>query len=147
MSKTLKVKDKMTRSVAYVSPSTSVTETAQIMQKHNIGSVPVVDNDNLVGIITDRDIVVRNIAHGNDPKFTPVSDVMTTNVITVAPDADMEEVAAKMATNQIRRIPVVENSKLVGILAIGDIATDRRFNTEASEALTEISMPSRPEMM
>lgn len=143
----LKVKDKMTKNVAYVSPNTSITETAQLMQRHNIGSVPVVDDNNLVGIVTDRDIVVRNIAHGNDPRSTPVSDIMTTNVITVTPDADMEEVTAKMAINQIRRVPVVENNRLVGILAIGDMATDRRFNMEASEALSEISRPSKPEMM
>ncbi|NSW90783.1 MAG: CBS domain-containing protein [Firmicutes bacterium] len=143
----LKVKDKMTKNVAYVSPNTSITETAQLMQRHNIGSVPVVDDNNLVGIVTDRDIVVRNIAQGNDPRSTPVSDIMTTNVITVTPDADMEEVTAKMAINQIRRVPVVENNRLVGILAIGDMATDRRFNMEASEALSEISRPSKPEMM
>lgn len=143
----LKVKDKMTKNVAYVSPNTSITETAQLMQRHNIGSVPVVDDNNLVGIVTDRDIVVRNIAHGNDPRSTPVSDIMTTNVITVTPDADMEEVTSKMAINQIRRVPVVENNRLVGILAIGDMATDRRFNMEASEALSEISRPSKPEMM
>lgn len=147
MDKTLKAKDIMTKKVASVLPSTSIIEAAQIMQKHNIGSIPVVDNNNIVGIITDRDIVVRNIAHGNDPKSTPVSDVMTTNVLTVDQDSNIKEVAAKMAANQIRRIPVVDNNKLVGILAIGDIATDRRFNMEASEVLAEISMPSRPEMM
>lgn len=142
-----RVEDKMTRNVAFVSPSNTVTETAQLMQKHNIGSIPVVDQENLVGIVTDRDIIVRNIAHGTDPKSTPVSDVMTTDVITVTPDADMKEVTEKMAVNQIRRMPVIENNKLVGILAIGDVATDRRFNMEASEALSEISRPSKPEMM
>lgn len=143
----LKVKDKMTRNVAYVAPNTSITETAQLMQKHNIGSIPVVEQDNLVGIVTDRDIVVRNIAHGTDPKNTPVSDIMTTGVVTVTPDADMSEVTEKMAVNQIRRMPVTENNKLVGILAIGDVATDRRFNIEASDALSEISSPSKPEMI
>ncbi len=143
----LRVKDKMTKNVAHVAPNTSIMETAQLMQKHNIGSIPVVEHDNLVGIVTDRDIVVRNIAHGTDPKATPVSDIMTTDVITVAPDADMYEVTEKMAVNQIRRMPVIENNKLVGILAIGDVATDRRFNMEASDALSEISRPSKPEMM
>ncbi|NLC67732.1 MAG: CBS domain-containing protein [Clostridiaceae bacterium] len=146
----MKVKDIMTKNVAYVLPGATIAEAAQIMQKHNIGSIPVVDtndNDNIVGIITDRDIVVRNIAHGKDPRTTPVSDVMTTNVITVDQYADIEEVAAKMASNQIRRIPVVDNNKLVGILAIGDIATDRRFDMEVSELLAEISTPSKPEKM
>ncbi|HOJ10283.1 MAG TPA: CBS domain-containing protein [Clostridiales bacterium] len=142
----MKVRDKMTKDIAYVSPNTTVTETAQLMQKHNVGSIPVLDENNLVGIVTDRDIVVRNVAHGNDPGSTPVSSVMTTQVVSVTPDADVDEVIGKMSMNQIRRVPVLENNMLVGILAIGDVATDRKFNMEASKALTEISKPSKPEM-
>jgi len=143
----MKVKDKMTKSVASVTPDTTVDQVAQLMEKHNIGAIPIVDQDNLVGIVTDRDIVIRNIAEGKDPKTTPVSSVMTTHVVSVTPDADVNEVADKMAQNQIRRVPVVENNKLVGILSIGDIATDRMFDMEASKALTEISKPARPEQM
>jgi len=132
----MKVKDKMTKSVASVTPDTTVDQVAQLMEKHNIGAIPIVDQDNLVGIVTDRDIVIRNIAEGKDPKTTPVSSVMTTHVVSVTPDADVNEVADKMAQNQIRRVPVVENNKLVGILSIGDIATDRMFDMEASKALT-----------
>jgi len=143
----LKVKDKMTTNVATVPPNATVAEAAKLMQKHNVGSVPVTDGGNLVGIVTDRDIVVRNIAHDFDPKSTPVSNIMTTNLVTVTPDATIDEVTQKMSAHQVRRIPVVENQKLVGMVSIGDVATDRRFDVEASKALSEISRPSRPEML
>lgn len=140
----MKVKDKMTKNVAHVCPDATITETAQLMQKHNVGSIPVVEQDNLVGIVTDRDIVVRNIAQGSDPQTTQVSSVMTSQIISVTPDDDVDEVTFQMATNKIRRVPVVDNNKLVGILAIGDVATDKRFDMEAAMALSEISSPAKP---
>lgn len=140
----LKVKDKMTKSVAYVDPNTNVVEVAQLMQKHNVGSIPVYDQTGVIGIVTDRDIVVRNVAHGKTPKDTKVQDVMTSQVTTVTPEMDMDEVSKIMAQQQIRRVPVVENNQIVGMLALGDMATDMRFDTEASEALSEISKPAKP---
>jgi len=143
----LKVKDIMTRDVAYVNPQATLTEVAHLMQRHNVGSIPVCDEHGLVGIITDRDIVVRNIASGGDPKSVKVQDIMTSDVHAATPDMDSWQVAQMMAQNQIRRVPVVENNKLVGIVALGDMATDARFDFEAAEALSEISRPSRPEKM
>lgn len=143
----MKVKDIMTKNVAYINPMSSVVDAARLMQKHNVGSIPVCDESGVVGIVTDRDIVVRNIAHGNNPQSTPVKDVMTTNIKTTTPDTDVNELARMMASNQIRRMPVVEGNKLVGIVALGDLASDTRFDLEASEALSEISKPSRPEKM
>ncbi len=143
----MKVKDIMTKNVAYVNPDSTVVETAQLMQKHNVGSIPVCDQTGVIGIVTDRDIVVRNIAHGNDPKQTPVRDVMTAQVTTVTPDADMTEVSKMMATNKVRRLPVVDNNMLVGIVALGDVATDAGFTMEVSDTLAEISSPSKPEML
>jgi len=140
---TLKVKDKMTKSVAYVAPDTSVVEAAQLMQKHNVGSIPVYDQG-VVGIVTDRDIVVRNVAHGKIPKDTKVQDVMTSQVTTVSPEMDVDEVTKLMANQQIRRVPVVENNQIVGMLSLGDIASDTRLEMEASEALCEISKPAKP---
>lgn len=140
----LKVKDKMTKSVAYVDPNTNVVEVAQLMQKHNVGSIPVYDQTGVIGIVTDRDIVVRNVAHGKTPKDTKVQDVMTSQVTTVTPEMDMDEVSKIMAQQQIRRVPVVENNQIIGMLALGDMATDMRFDTEASEALSEISKPAKP---
>jgi CBS domain-containing protein len=143
----MKVKDIMTKNVAYISPMSSVVEAAQLMQKHNVGSIPVCDKTGVLGIVTDRDIVVRNIAHGNNPQNTPVKDVMTQSVATVTPDMEVDSATNIMTANKIRRLPVVENNMLVGMVAIGDLATDNHFDTEASVALTEISKPAKPMKM
>jgi len=143
----LKVKDIMTKNVAYINPDSSVTEAAQLMQKHNVGSIPVCDKNGVIGLITDRDIVVRNVAHGTDPHSTPVKNVMTSQVTTVTPEMDIEQVSGIMSKNQIRRIPVVDNNMLVGIVALGDLATDSRFDMEASGALSDISEPAKPSKM
>ncbi|NMB33657.1 MAG: CBS domain-containing protein [Clostridium sp.] len=139
----MKVRDKMTKTIAYVNPDSNMVEVAQLMQKHNVGSVPVYENG-IVGIVTDRDIVVRNVAHGRTPKDTKAQDVMTSQVTTVTPDMDISEVTRIMSEEQIRRVPVVENDRIVGMLSLGDIASDIRFDMEASEALCEISKPSKP---
>lgn len=135
----MKVKDIMTGDVTYINPDSNVVEAAQLMQKHNVGSIPVCDNNGLVGIVTDRDIVVRNIAHGKNPASTTVRDVMTGQVITATPDMEVDSATKMMAEKQIRRIPVVENNMIIGMLALGDVATDNRCNMEASEALSKIS--------
>lgn len=135
----MKVKDIMTKNVACVNPESKVVEAAQLMQKHNVGSIPVVDRSGIVGIVTDRDIIVRNIAHGKNPSDTPVRDVMTGQVITATPDMEVDEITKLMSEKQIRRVPVVENNMVVGMLSLGDLATDNRFTMEASEALSEIS--------
>lgn len=137
----MKVKDIMTKDVAYVKPDASVFDTATIMQQNNIGAIPVCDQTGVVGMVTDRDIVVRNVITGTDPKTTPVSNIMTTQVATVTPETDVEQLGEIMAQKQIRRIPVMESNTLVGIVALGDLAADRRFDTEASVALTDISKP------
>lgn len=143
----MKVKDIMTKNVAYINPDSTVVEAAQMMQKHNIGSVPVCDQSGVVGIVTDRDIIVRNIAHGNNPQSTPVKDVMTAEVTTASPEMDVSELTKMMADHQIRRVPVVENNRIVGMLALGDVAANHQLNMEASEALAEISRPAAPEMI
>ncbi|HHV58901.1 MAG TPA: CBS domain-containing protein [Clostridiaceae bacterium] len=140
----MKVRDIMTKNVAYINPMANVIEAAQIMQKHNVGSVPVCDENGVQGIVTDRDIIVRNIAHGKNPAETQVKDVMTTNVSTVTPDTDVEDAAKIMAQQQVRRLPVVDNNMVVGMISLGDFAVNSRTDVEASEALSEISKPSQP---
>lgn len=139
----MKVKDIMTKKVASVKPDASVSEAADLMQRYNVGSIPVCDDNGVVGIVTDRDIVMRNVTVGSDPRSTPVSSIMTTNVTTVSPDTDVDELGVIMSQKQVRRVPVVDNNNLVGIVALGDLAVDNRFDTEASEALTEISKPEK----
>jgi CBS domain-containing protein len=143
----MKVRDIMTKEVAYINPDSKITEAAQLMQKHNVGSIPVCDQSGVIGIVTDRDIVVRNIAHGKNPQDTPVRDVMTGQVNTASPDMDVDDVTRMMSMHKIRRVPVVENNQLVGMVALGDIATENKFNFEASEALSEISTPAKPEQL
>ncbi|MFY9569482.1 MAG: CBS domain-containing protein [Acetivibrionales bacterium] len=139
----MKVKDIMTKNVASVKPDASVSEAAGLMQRYNVGSIPVCDDNGVVGIVTDRDIVMRNVTVGSDPRSTPVSSIMTTNVTTVSPDTDVDELGVIMSQKQVRRVPVVDSNNLVGIVALGDLAVDNRFDTEASEALTEISKPEK----
>ena len=141
----MKVKDIMTRNVACLNPAATVLEAAQLMQKHNVGSIPVCDESGVVGIVTDRDIVVRNIAHGKDPGQTPVRDVMTSQVIAVGPETDIRDVFGIMSQKKVRRLPVVENNQLVGIIALGDIATNAPQDVEISSTLADISSPSRPD--
>lgn len=140
----LKIKDIMTKNVAYINPQATIVEAAQIMEQNNIGSVPVCDQSGVVGIITDRDIVIRNIAHGKTAQNTLVKDVMTANVKTVSSDMDVNEASRIMSQQQIRRLPVVENNQVIGIVSLGDLAVDDRFYDEASEALSDISFPARP---
>lgn len=144
----MKIREVMTKNVAFANPNSSITEVAQLMQKHNVGSIPVCNNEQVVGIVTDRDIIVRNIAHGDNPQNSIAQDVMTSNVKTVSPETDVSEASRLMSAEQIRRVPVVDNNKLVGIVALGDVATvGNNFSVEMSKTLTEISKPSRPERM
>ncbi|HBF37341.1 MAG TPA: CBS domain-containing protein [Firmicutes bacterium] len=143
----MKIKDIMTDTVAFVGPDTSVVETAQLMQKHDIGAMPVCEGQNIIGIVTDRDIVVRNVAHNKDPKTSTVRDVMTSQVKTVSPDTGLSQAAALMSQGQVRRLPVVENNHLVGMVSLGDLATQAKYDVELARTLGEISSPSEPENM
>lgn len=119
----MKVKDCMCGEVCCVTPETTVCDIAKIMEKNHIGCVPVCDNQNcLVGVITDRDIILRTIACDKDTKNTKASEIMTCNVCTCGEDDDVCDAEKKMATNQVRRIPVVDNNKVIGILTLGDLA-------------------------
>lgn len=143
----VKIRDIMTDKVACVNPQTSVIEVAQLMQKHDVGSVPVCEGQKIMGVVTDRDIVVRNIAHGKDPHVTPVRDVMTTNVQSISPEMSLNQAAGIMADHQIRRLPVVENDRLIGMVSLGDLATRAKYDVELARTLGEISHPSQPEQI
>ena len=139
------IQDVMTRDVQRISPEDSVRKAAQLMDEFNIGSIPVVDGQKLVGMITDRDITVRSTAAGHAPETTRVGDVMSTDVRTCNATQSVEEVLAEMGDVQIRRVPVVDQSShsLVGIVSLGDMATKQSKGTQ--QALQEISSPSEPD--
>jgi CBS domain-containing protein len=118
-------------------------EVAKHMKNNDIGSIPVVDNNQLVGLITDRDVIVRCIALGLDPNKTQAQDCMTKNPVTVTPETDAHEAADLMSSEQVRRLPVVKDGKLVGICVLGDLAVINVHVDEAGDALSGISEQSR----
>ena len=135
-----KVKDLMTPGPMVVKPDDNVAQAATLMKQEDCGSLPVVANGKLVGIVTDRDIVIRAIAAGKDPRSTKISEVMTADPSTISPDASDDEAEKLMAKSQVRRLPVVEGGKLVGIIVTAQLA--RRGNTaELGETIREISEP------
>jgi CBS domain-containing protein len=124
----MKASDIMTRDVHLANPSQKLREVAAEMEKHDIGVLPVGENDRLVGIITDRDIAVRGISHGLGPD-APVRDVMSSQVRYCFEDDDIEEIAQNMADEQIRRLPVLNGDKrLVGIISLGDLAVSQEVH-------------------
>lgn len=134
----MKVREIMTTGVETAAPDSSLREIAKMMKDEDVGSIPIVDGDELTGIVTDRDIVVRCIAAGKDPSDTNAEDILSGDLQTVEPDEDVEDAARIMAERQIRRLPVCESGKLVGMISIGDIAVKEDEDT-AGEALEEIS--------
>jgi CBS domain-containing protein len=133
----------MTTDLVTCTPAASVVEAARLMKTEDIGPVLVVDNDNsrtLVGILTDRDIVVKVIADGQDVNATRVGDVMSKKLVTCHADDDVDVAMKAMAQFQLRRIPVVEeNMRLVGIIAQADVATRTNTPEKTAEVVKEIS--------
>lgn len=140
----MSVADIMTREVQTVTGSTDLLTVARHMRDLNVGVIPVVENGQLLGIITDRDIVIRAVAMGINPQAELVCDHMSPDPATVPPDLDVSAAAQLMAREQIRRLPVVEDGKLVGIISIGDVAVDAGRDQLAGDALEQISEPSEP---
>ena len=137
----MKVKDLMTSDPAKVGPDDVIAQAATLMKQEDCGAIPVVRDGKLIGIVTDRDIAIRVVAEGRDAKTTKVSEMMSADPITIAPDADIAEAASLMATSQIRRLPVVENGQLLGIIVTAQLAR-REKTSETGEAIKEISEPA-----
>lgn len=132
----------MTRDVRTTTPDTALGEVAKMMRDGDMGSVPVVENERLVGIVTDRDIVVRSVAEGKGAE-TPVRQAMTTEIFSVKPDDFVFEAVRLMGDKQVRRIPVItENGQLAGIISMADVALETEDELEIAETLEEISSGS-----
>lgn len=132
------VKDIMSTDIQTVTLKDNVFEIATLMAKYDIGFVPVVEGKKLIGVVTDRDLVIRGYAEKNEGSAA-VDQVMSRDVTTIAPDTSVDEAAKIMAKEQIRRLPVCENGNLVGVVAIGDLAVRDKFENEAGDALSKIS--------
>jgi CBS domain-containing protein len=142
-----RVREAMTEDPRSIDPSASVIEAAQLMRDEHIGSLPITDGNTLVGMITDRDITTRVVAQAADLATTSVEDVYSQDLVSVEPDKDLEEALELMARHQVRRLPVVEGGRLVGIVAQADIALilsgDERRTGELVEAISERSEGER----
>ena len=133
----MNIREVMTSNPRTVSPSDTIQNAARIMRDEDTGAVPVVENGRPVGMVTDRDIVVRAVANGELNR--PVRDVVSGNVVTARPDMSTKEAAQLMSEYQVRRLPVVENDCLVGIVSIGDLAVKEADDKRMGDVLQEIS--------
>ena len=116
------VRDVMTGNPTTCEPSATLVDAAKVMAREDVGPVPIVENGRLVGIVTDRDIIVRAVAEGRDVTNTTVTDVASKDLVTVTPDDDLDRALQLMGQRQVRRIPVVEGDQVVGIVSQADVA-------------------------
>lgn len=133
-----KIADVMTTDCVTVSSQDNLYECAVKMRDHDIGFIPVVDGNKLIGVVTDRDLVIRGYAEKHSGS-TSVTECMSQEVQTISPNLSVDEAASLMADKQIRRLPVVENGELKGIVSLGDLAIREIFVSEAGQALSSIS--------
>ena len=135
----MKVKDIMTRKIDFVTADFTLQQTAEKMKEMDVGEFPILMGDEAVGIVTDRDIVIRGVAHGHDPKVGKVVEAMTEGIISCKEDDAIEEAARIMASHKIRRLPVMDtNGKMSGIISLGDLAQNID-KSRVGEMLMEIS--------
>nr|WP_276576052.1 CBS domain-containing protein [Oceanirhabdus seepicola] len=133
----------MSRNVVTLSKSDTVEKAARLMKEHDIGSIPVCENKQVIGVITDRDIAIRTVAGSRDTA-APLVEVMSNSIVTGTPEMDVNDAARLMSDRQVRRLPICSNEGLVGIVALGDMAIESQAQDEAEEALTNISQPAQP---
>lgn len=138
-----KIREIMTDEVYCCTLKDNMYEAAALMKKYNVGCIPVVDGKKLIGLLTDRDIVIRGIAERHSGS-TSINEIMSPNVVCCSPETTVDEAAELMAKHQIRRLPVVEGDELIGMVAIGDLAVRRSSDDEAGMALSQISKPAEP---
>ena len=120
-----KIRDVMTRDPRTIQANSTVAEAAKVMREADVGPVIVTEGDKIAGIVTDRDVAVRAVAMDRDPKSTPVKEIISSDVVALSPDDSVGEAVQAMRQRDVRRVPVVENGKPVGIVALGDLAVDR----------------------
>jgi len=135
----MKAKNIMTKKIITVQKSDPIEEAANKMKQAGVGTVAVEDQGNIVGIITDRDIVVRDVAVSSQAGKMKCGDVMTTNIATATPDTNVDDIARLMSERQIKRIPIVEQNKIVGMVSLGDLSQTRGKRQEAGDTLRDIT--------
>ena|SRR5687768_476440 len=139
------LRDVMTRGLENVPSDATLMEAAERMKALDVGVLPVCQNDRLVGMITDRDITIRGVAEGCDPKQTAVADAMSRELIYCYEDESVESAAKLMEEKQIRRLPIFDrNDRAVGIVSLGDLAVRNRDDRLSGEVLERVSEPTQP---
>jgi CBS domain-containing protein len=134
----MNIRDVMTPNPRTVTPDDSIQNAARIMRDEDTGVVPVVDNGRAVGMVTDRDIVVRAVADGGQLN-RPIRDIVSSSVVCASPEMSTREAAQLMSDHQVRRLPVVENERLIGIVSIGDLAVKEGKDSRTGDTLQAIS--------
>jgi CBS domain-containing protein len=134
----MNIRDVMTPNPRTVSPSDTIQNAAQIMRDEDTGAVPVVEDGRPIGMVTDRDIVIRAVADGGQLS-RPVREIVTTGAVAVTPDMSTREAAELMSEHQIRRLPVVEGERLVGIVSLGDLAVKDAHDRRSGDTLEKVS--------
>lgn len=142
----MKVKDVMATCVVSLNAEDNVERAAQLMREHNIGSIPVCSEDKVIGIVTDRDIAIRSAADGENSKKQTIREIMSSNPVLGKQDMDIEDASRIMSERQIRRLPIIEDKNLVGMVSLGDIAVQPKLQQNAEQALSNISETSTPEV-
>ena len=136
----MKIRDIMTKDIATLRSDDTIERAARLMKQYNVGSIPVCTDDKIIGIITDRDIAVRSVAPGQVSNHK-VGDIMSTELVVGNPDMDVRDAASIMSDRQVRRLPIVENNSLVGIVSLGDISLEPTAQKSAEDAQKNISEP------
>ncbi|MEW9503343.1 CBS domain-containing protein [Jeotgalibacillus marinus] len=136
----MNVRDVMTDAVETCEKTDSIEHVAELMKERDIGILPVLDQGKIIGMVSDRDLVIRGVAEHKD-EYGQIDQVMTHKIINVTPDTTSQEAASLMASEQVRRLPVIENDKVVGMVSLGDLAVQSQSNDQAGDALTDISQP------
>ena len=140
----MQAKEIMARDVKLIHPNTSLKEAAEKMKQFDIGMLPVVEEDKVVGILTDRDIIIRAIAEDRDPEKTNAGEAMSKDVITAYDDQDAEEISQLMKKKQVRRLVLLNHDeKVTGVFSLGDLATALSDMEGKGEVLEEVSKPSK----
>jgi len=140
----MKIKELMTKSVATLNENDTVERAACLMKEHNIGSIPICKGEKVIGIITDRDIALRSVAEGENFKSQSIRTIMTSNPVLGYPEMEVQDAVRVMSERQIRRLPIVDNNNLVGMVSLGDIAVETNLSDNAQAALQNISEPCSP---
>lgn len=139
----MQLRDVMTSDVSCASLSDSLSKIAADMKRHNVGIMPICENDKLVGVLTDRDIVIGCVASGSNPGDCMARNFMTTGLTYGSPDMDVKQACELMGNSQVHRLPVVQNDKLVGMVSLGDLAIHLNDSNLVTRLLRDISTPVR----